>query len=309
MLERVRELIAHADSTPYSAEADTFRAKAQELMDKFLIEEWELAQETKDTSLLNPVRKDANIGWWMESGHRDTKQALFNMYAACARHCNVAMAPEKSHYEYSGETGLKMPVFGTEQDLSYLDMLFTSLMLQMGKEMKPQYDPNLSLGHNIYNARSVGMKYSDIAIWLGKPEWEVNGKPVDGGVMAREYKRHMRASDIFASPVVNPRTFQRNYAYGFSYRISERLREMRGEVRSDNSMALAIRDAADKAKSAMWDEFPDMNPAHQRNKKALSRRKDDRVWDPYAQAAGAQSADRAEILGNESKLSRQKEIE
>jgi len=71
ILAKVQKLLAKAMATPFEAEADSFRAKANEMMDNYRIEQWEIAQleAGRAKSALKPVRKDVDITWWWnESG-------------------------------------------------------------------------------------------------------------------------------------------------------------------------------------------------------------------------------------------------
>lgn len=304
LLRKVRGLVAKADSTPFEGEADAFRAKAQELMDRYMIEEWELAQRTGDLSALRPIRKDMDMSWWH---HEDgpIADALWSLLLTLSTHCNVVLA-HRNVYSERGvfEDGVyrsqvNIPVFGTEQDIAFLDMLFTSLMTQMLAKFKPVYHPDESLGSNIARAKEVGMKYADIAVWLGHPEWSVhnNGKS-NSPIMLREYKKFAKAHGIEVNSV-SPKTYIRSYAAGFVGAIRERLRK---PEESTGTMALAVRDAYSKAQAAMFEEFPDQA----RKSKALAHQR--RQYSYAGAARGAAAGHAANITSRDGGLGKTKEI-
>lgn len=79
ILRKVQALLAKAMSTPFEAEADSFRQKANELMDKHRLEQWELAQaqQGRATSSLKPVRKDIDTSWYYGTGSYAFQNALW----------------------------------------------------------------------------------------------------------------------------------------------------------------------------------------------------------------------------------------
>jgi len=314
LLRKVRGLVAKADATPFEGEADVFRAKASELMDKYMIEEWELAHKTGDLSALKPVRKNMDISWWYRE-EDEIAAPLWSLYLATAAHCSVVCAYSKAEWgsEISDEglyvTTLTVPVFGTEQAIAFHDMLFTSLMTQMFGKLKPKYDPNLSMGENVAIAKSVGMKYTDIAKWLGHPEWVVpNGsggwKTADNGKMLREYKKHAASVGENVNKA-NPKVYIRSYGSGFVGKVNERLRDMRNTPVSDagNPLALAVRDASKLAREAMEEEFPE-DP--KKKGKALKVRQ--RSYDYTAAAKGSRAGAEANIASDAGTLRKSKEI-
>lgn len=313
-LRKVRALIAKADATPFAGEADSFRAKAQELMDKFMITEWELAQKTGDRSLLQAERRDMDASWWVSGGKDDLGIGpdLMSMFKAVARHCNCVVVSnqyEFGGYDYAaGKSTLTVPVFGLRQDLDFLDMLFTSLMVQMLADFKPTYDPQQSLGENIYRAKEVGMKWTDIALWVGRPDWVIDPgygaakKTADHGKMKKEYYKVCAARG--EKPItVNPKTYIRSYAAGFVGRIAERLREMRSTEAQEEgtSMALAIRDAKQISQEAAAAAFAGVKS------KALSKRGGQTDW--TGMARGGQAGSRANIASRNGGLKQRGQLE
>lgn len=300
ILRKVRALIAKADSTPFDGEADVFRAKADELMAAYHIEEWRLAQTEPQRSALSPVRRDMDFSWYADRKTDGVvKTATWQLFLRVAGHCNCAVA--HTHVDWYKET---IPVYGLPADLDYLNMLFTSLILQMGSRLKPEYDPNQSLGHNIYRARVAGMKYAQIALWLGKPEWEQNGKPVDNGIMAREYKRYMKDAGIEEAPVVQIKNYVESYLSGWVTGVGTILKNQRDQQTSEDSsgsLLPALRDVKERALDAMRADLGEQ----QTTSRSVSHRQRKVDWE--ARARGTEHGKQARV-SRDRDLRSQKEL-
>lgn len=113
ILERVRALLAQAESTSYPAEAETFTAKAHELITRHAI----------DLALVEGTRVAA--GWTtavripIDDPYVDSKTLLLHVVADHSR-CRAV-----SHSRYAMST-----VLGASSDVTAVEMLFTSLLLQ-----------------------------------------------------------------------------------------------------------------------------------------------------------------------------------
>lgn len=299
ILRKVRGLIAKANSTPFEGEADVFRAKADELMAVYHIEAWRVAQSEPEKSNLRPERRDMDFAWYSDrSTSEEVREQSWSLFLRLVSHCNCVVATR--HVNWYENT---IPVYGLPADLDFLSMLFTSLMIQMGRRLKPDYDPKASLGHNIYTARQAGMKYADIALWMGKPEWVVNGRPVDHGIMAREYKIYIRDNELEDQPVTQIKTYLRSYMSGFVSGVTTLLRNQREEqTQSDTTGSLlpALRDARQMAQSMMDEE---LGRAHSTSR-AVSR--SSRKIDYAAHGRGVTHGKQADIgrknLGNRREL-------
>lgn len=262
ILRRVQALLAKANSTPFSGEADVFRAKADELMTMYAIEEWELAKQSSSGSL-KPIRKQVDLSWWYSERHA-LASALWSLFLECSRHCRVVVASSKV------DSGTKtIPCFGLESDIDYLQLLFTDLYVQMSGKIKPQYDPDKSLGENVYRAKEAGMKYGDIAKWAGHPEWiKLKGYSKRGypqyeynGIMIREMKKFAAASGLPIHQSINLDAYIEDYCLAFAHAVNKRLKAMRDDQgQSGESMALVLRDITDLAREAMYETFEDLRP-------------------------------------------------
>ncbi|MBV9026404.1 MAG: DUF2786 domain-containing protein [Streptomycetaceae bacterium] len=123
-LNKIRALLDKAnDEATTLEEAETYRGKAFELMAKYGIEQ----------ALLNEARpgsdKPADRLITLDNPWAREKAHLANGLAKALR-CELIMVPRKD-----GNPGHAVHVFGYASDLERLDMLFTSLLLQMFGEL------------------------------------------------------------------------------------------------------------------------------------------------------------------------------
>jgi len=265
ILRKVQALLAKAMSTPFEGEADVFRAKANELMDTYRIEQWEIAkreQGSSSVSSLKPVRKSIPITWWWDE-KTDTSSALWMIFMECTRTCAVVVA--NMHLNPSTKSVM---AYGLESDIAFLQMLFTDLHIQMSNKISPKFDPDKSLGENVYNAKEAGMKYGQIAKWCGHPEWiTIKGYSKRGypqyqynGIMIREMKKYAAAAGLDIHKEISLDSYIEDFIQAYSNAVRGKLKMMRGDAGETGSMALAIRDITDLAREMMYEDFPDDRP-------------------------------------------------
>ena len=112
-LERVRALLAKAESTPYEEEAIAFTAKAQELMTKHALDQAMLAGLGPSPATPGVVRIP------IDPPYLDAKAFLLQVIAEHSR-CKAVLLPA---VEMSS-------VIGFSTDLETVELLFTSLLVQ-----------------------------------------------------------------------------------------------------------------------------------------------------------------------------------
>lgn len=290
MLEKVRALLAKAsDPSIPEAEAQTFREAADRLMTKYAIEGWmiEMAKEG-DQRTVQPERRDYPLAWYFNLEYDNpVRSPLWWMFREVARHCRVAVVTSK-HFRESGASSFadtKVPIIGLPSDLDYMDMLFTSLMLQMLNQVDPKPHPNLSLEENLAMLREAGLGWEVVTQRLMKAG--IIEDPEPGAHFPRkraDWKRYRPESFKVSERLVskyrkwcketnrpqtytNVKTYRREFAAGFESAIASRLGQMRRASQSgfdadhgDNSMALAVRDINQVVQAMMWDIFPDLAP-------------------------------------------------
>jgi len=157
MLERVRGLLAKAASTEFDAEADAFRAKADELMTKYAIQLWQVEQAQAGVNApTTPEIKHMDISWWYEVD-RQIGAGLWSVFLSVTGHCRCRVA-----YKYADGYSKTIPVIGMPADLGYADMLFTHLFMQMMDRMDPKPKPGEPLVEALGRMKEAGMKWEDI---------------------------------------------------------------------------------------------------------------------------------------------------
>jgi Protein of unknown function (DUF2786) len=115
VLDRVRALLAKAESTNFPAEAEAFSAKAQELIARHRIEEV-LSADAEDTPLSRRLGVD--------HPYESEKASLLDAVAR-ANHCHTVWSPEFAF----------TTVFGFDADIDAVELLYTSLLVQAHRAM------------------------------------------------------------------------------------------------------------------------------------------------------------------------------
>jgi len=114
VLEKVRALLAKAESTEFEAEAEALTAKAQELMARHRIE-----QAMLDSDGRGPRSRPTMVEITIEDPYADVKSLLLSSVAG-ANGCSTVW----SRWLRTAS------VFGFADDLAAVDALFTSLLVQ-----------------------------------------------------------------------------------------------------------------------------------------------------------------------------------
>jgi hypothetical protein len=118
LLARIRTLLAKAENTPFAAEAETFTAKAQDLMTRHAIDEALLHGSTADPIEVRGVRIHIDNPYPAEKVHLLSQVARAN----------------RSRAVWNSPLGLAT-VVGTPTDVDQVEMLFTSLLIQATRAM------------------------------------------------------------------------------------------------------------------------------------------------------------------------------
>ena len=115
ILDRVRALLAKAESTGFPAEAEAYSAKAQELIARHSIEEV-LTSHAGVTPLARRVGVDHPY---------ETEKAGLLDAVARANHCRTVWSPELAF----------VTIFGFDSDIDAVELLYTSLLVQANRAM------------------------------------------------------------------------------------------------------------------------------------------------------------------------------
>ena len=130
LLDRVRALLAKAESTTYPAEAEAYTAKAQELVTRHSLDEALLVARAGDAAVVPFARR---IG--VDHPYEGEKASLL---AAVAR-------ANRCHAVWSPELGFAT-VFGFDADIDAVDLLHTSLLVQAHRAMAQTEPPGGKAG-------------------------------------------------------------------------------------------------------------------------------------------------------------------
>ena len=118
MLGRIRALLAKAESTEFAEEAEALSARAQELMAKYSIDHALLAAQSGDRE--EPSGRRISV----DRPYEEPKGTLLNVIALANRCRGI----------WSKDVGL-MTVVGFPADLDAIELLFTSLLVQVNTAM------------------------------------------------------------------------------------------------------------------------------------------------------------------------------
>lgn len=262
MLRKVRAMMAKADSTDNQHEADAFRGKAEALMLQYRIEEWEVHAEAEDNS---PGDRLMDFAWYWSAGNRDIAGSQWLMMGDIARHCRVKIVYWRS--------GAKLPVVGLPSDIDYFDMLFTSLMLEMGKGLEPKPDPNKLMIENLVALKEAGQQWARIAEQLHAigqlTDEQYNPEVLEGeyGTYSTIYQDRLKKqihglnfSGKYTAYCkknnrerlrVTPKIYQRSFSLGFVNEINRRLAEMRSHARKNQPTTQG--NGMDLVLASIWD--------------------------------------------------------
>ncbi len=123
VLSKVRAILAQAESTSFAEEAETFTAKAQELMAKYAIDHIKLKNDEKTKPRVKRI--------WFESPYIEPKSYLLAQVASANR-CLALL------YSSLGFSSL----VGYAEDLEVVEILYTSLLVQANVAMnRPSTHP------------------------------------------------------------------------------------------------------------------------------------------------------------------------
>ncbi|MDR7278563.1 DUF2786 domain-containing protein [Catenuloplanes atrovinosus] len=128
VLERVRALLAKAESTDYPAEAEAYTAKAQEMISRHSLDE---ALLTADRAEVVPLARRIAV----DAPYESEKAALLHAVARANR-CHAVWSPEFGF----------ATVFGFDADLDAVDLLHASLLVQAQRAMSRTEPPGGKAG-------------------------------------------------------------------------------------------------------------------------------------------------------------------
>lgn len=247
-LEQIRKLLDKAsDPGVTPSEAEALRQKADDLMLAYTISEFEVQARKPKNERERPTKKFIPV---CGDNHPLKTQlvALFGMIVDHSR-CKAV---------YSGlrdqKSGVTSTVIGFPSDLEYVEMLFTSLQVQMARELEPKPNPLFTEAENLTLLKEAGLKWVRIhELLYPDVPWE-RRHGVRYTKVYTDYCKLTGRNRMYSSPI----TYQRNFAEGFAERVAVRLYEMRKVQQASpegSGMELALRDLKAEVLDAFNEEY------------------------------------------------------
>lgn len=300
LLRKISALLAKAESSEHEGERDVFLAKADELMMKYSVELWQLAQTQDRSDGRKPLIQDFDFQFAFESGpFPEICDDLWSLFCSVARHTNCVVVFHaqhqsgltKQHQQYT------VPIIGTDLDLGYMTFLFTHLMTELVVQLHPRVDSNLPYEENLRKFREAGWGWLEVAKVMQEAGFDLGMSISDARHKeAHAYRRYCKRMGIEQN-YAHFKTYRRNFAAGWVGRVIVRLTEMRSASTASlgTGLEVAIREQLDINREFMLGEFG--APGVQRGGLVRSGRK----FDAAARGAGRAAGDRANIIANPGK--------
>ena len=236
MLKRIQGLLDKANGTTNEHEKEAFYNKAEELMRKHSVELFMLDAANDDRKGREPIVKHVDLP--LVRGDWEFNDNLARLFAELCQHFGVRVAPFSAQKE-----SLKRLVVGWEHDIAFLEVLFTSLFVDIMANMKPKWDPEAPEGENLHKFKSTGYKWEDIwyirceALDLHEP-WERK----HGVRWTNVYKKWADATGTDRQMSSSLRYFRLDFGYGYVQEVSTRLRTMRDSRNEGPEVGLVLAD-------------------------------------------------------------------
>lgn len=287
VMERVARLLALAEhpNTP-EHEAELALKQANSLITKHAIDE-AILRQSQTASERRAIAKARIV-----IGGGEFAPYLRTIFEVAADTFRVSYASQYSREQ--GGSGYA--VYGAQEDVSWLDMLFNMIKLQFLTKLDPTWDNSLSYDNNVYNFKVAGYKWAEIdrtavrnghesresteeqwtSRWMAENNrWEIIEESGAGVKVRRPngffhklkaaYVRHAKLiGDDTRVKTQSHQAYRLSFAESYRSTMTERLwqvqRDAEAEMDTIPGAALAIRDMKDDADRAMWADFPNMDP-------------------------------------------------
>lgn len=248
---KIQALLAKAESPAATeAEAALFRAKAEQLMQKYRIEEEELL--ATDEAASKPISKTIVIRQF----ETDLSAWYPVIFHAIAEHCGI-----RWHKRYAGNGKTEAVCVGYEGDVRYAEFLFVAAHLMFATRVDPVWNPALPEEENIYFLRNAGIerrRIADLAWGYGAGDEPSNRSRVQRVYLKECAKRSETARAAGLSH--NTQTYREAYARSFHDTLSRRLHDARNAV--DSMMGGVVLHGREmRVNEAFYEQFPQYRPS------------------------------------------------
>jgi hypothetical protein len=264
VLERVRKLIALAETpgTP-DAEADSARAKADQLMLDYAIEQADLDATRPASQRSEPEILKIDL----IRGNSPVRREIVSIAGHIADHCRCKVVIH-GYFEDVNDSSVfdtfkvRATVIGYASDLRYFELLFTVVQLHFSGAVDPRPDTTLSFDEQCYRFHEAGITYRKMVHMLFPDElsrWSTEKEVRKlGGRCKSAYKRECKKRGEEPRAIPNPDIYQRSFAKSYSHRIFWRLQSMQGSRSGGTTTALVRR--IETVDEKMAEMFPDLSP-------------------------------------------------
>lgn len=299
MIRKVQALMDKASSTEFPEERDALLAKADQLMAKYAIEQFQLdtARQARGEAQSFKV-EDVTL-----SATGDQAENITEMIWRIGNVVGTKGIFTRTGKDLWGNVDNKWSVrfYGFPVDLQYLEMLHGILQIAIYREIDPRVDGTQSFDHNVYRLHEAGIKWREIARDVNAARFGVSASTgeqsattqlwdavpwPDGGRLIRAYKRECARLGVTSHAVMSSKGYRDSFVTAFASRILDRIQRSRQEVASEPGTALVLVNKNEKVHEAF-------NLAHPKTK-ALAKSKRGRM-DSEGISRGYAAADRTDL--------------
>ena len=256
-MKTIQALLDRADhpNTP-EGEADSCRAKAEEMMVKYRIEESELiASGALAAETITPVDRIVNI----TPSASPYLNTYYNIMIYVAQHVGARMK-----YVWGWNDGvhyLQARLIGYESDIRFAETLFTNARVVFADRMEPKPRADMTDQENVYRMRSAGMERIRIAKLMGYGDTNSATAKVTN-MYKRECKK--RGEDpTLTGRGMSVKAFRESYSEGFLGEFYQQLWRARNAI-DTGSAALVLAGRKEAVDEAYYERFPNERPGNER---------------------------------------------
>lgn len=259
-MRKIAALLAKADdpaTTP--EESATFRTKAEELMNRYRVEESMLAESA-------PLGSTPLLPTWQEwpvcpVSPREFSQHYKTIVSGVAKHIGARCVFTVKDLTMEG-VGTKswwvVLIVGFESDLRYGELLWNMAKSAFGERLEPTVSSDLSDQVNAYRLRKAGMEGRRIAMALWGSEAK-HLRPKARKLFEAEAKERGEDPKKLMGQGNSVKVYRQSYAEGFATELWYRLQ--RSKIEADAGTGLVLASRATAVEDAFYERFPQYRPA------------------------------------------------